>query len=142
VPDGVPDVDLEPLDETLLQRYADVLGAAWRVFDRVTADAPPVLRKGPRGGGRDRDDIVRHVAESERSYARSVGVRFTPTQFAAQGGQHAMRAQIIAALRDGGRSAPTVERGWPARYAARRIAWHVLDHAWEIEDKGDVDQPA
>jgi len=24
---------------------------------------------------------------------------------------------------------------WPARYAIRRTAWHVLDHAWEIEDR-------
>jgi hypothetical protein len=27
--------------------------------------------------------------------------------------------------------------GRPPRYAIRRIAWHVLDHAWEIEDKSD-----
>jgi len=27
---------------------------------------------------------------------------------------------------------------WPARYAARRIVWHVLDHAWEIEDKSEA----
>jgi len=26
-----------------------------------------------------------------------------------------------------------VDRGWPQRYAARRIAWHALDHVWEIE---------
>ena len=26
-------------------------------------------------------------------------------------------------------------RPWPERYAARRIAWHALDHAWEIEDR-------
>ena len=31
--------------------------------------------------------------------------------------------------------APITERGWPPRYAARRIAWHALDHAWEIEDR-------
>ena len=24
---------------------------------------------------------------------------------------------------------------WPVPYAARRIAWHVLDHAWEMQDK-------
>ncbi len=29
----------------------------------------------------------------------------------------------------------TPEKGWPPRYAARRMAWHVLDHLWEIEDK-------
>ena len=23
--------------------------------------------------------------------------------------------------------------------AARRIAWHVLDHAWEIEDRGGIE---
>jgi len=28
-----------------------------------------------------------------------------------------------------------VPKGWPPRYAAARIAWHALDHAWEIEDK-------
>jgi len=27
------------------------------------------------------------------------------------------------------------DRSWPPRYAARRIAWHALDHAWEIEDR-------
>jgi hypothetical protein len=24
---------------------------------------------------------------------------------------------------------------WSARYFVRRSAWHVLDHAWEIEDR-------
>ena len=24
---------------------------------------------------------------------------------------------------------------WPVRYAIRRAAWHVLDHAWELEDR-------
>lgn len=142
VPDAVPGVDATPLDDDTVQRFADLLGASWRVFDRVVAGAPPVLRKGPRGGGRDRDDIVRHVTEAERSYARSIGVRFTPSQFAGPGGLEAMRAEVVAALRSDSRGAPIVERGWPTRYAARRIAWHVLDHAWEIEDRSDVDQPA
>jgi hypothetical protein len=36
--------------------------------------------------------------------------------------------------------ADTLRRGeagtaWPARYVLRRMAWHVLDHAWEIEDR-------
>jgi hypothetical protein len=46
----------------------------------------------------------------------------------------ALRAQISAALRDPG-SVVTPQKGWPLRYAARRIGWHVLDHLWEIEDK-------
>jgi hypothetical protein len=24
---------------------------------------------------------------------------------------------------------------WSPRYAVRRAIWHVLDHAWEIEDR-------
>jgi hypothetical protein len=24
---------------------------------------------------------------------------------------------------------------WPARYFVRRVAWHALDHVWEIEDR-------
>lgn len=24
---------------------------------------------------------------------------------------------------------------WPASYAIRRLAWHVADHAWEIEER-------
>lgn len=91
----------------------------------------------PRGGGRGRDEIVTHVAESERSYARSIGVRYTPTQFGHTGGQAAMRAGLIDVLRGARDGTPPGGRGWPPRYAARRIAWHVLDHAWEIHDRSD-----
>ena len=32
---------------------------------------------------------------------------------------------------------PIAGRKWPPRYAARRIAWHALDHAWEMEDRSE-----
>lgn len=135
VPQAIPGLDGEPLDDATAERHADLVAAGWRVFDGVVAAAPAQLRKGPRGGGRDRDEIVVHVAESERSYARMLGVRYTPTQFGRAGGQAAMRAEIVEVLRGASEGTPLVDKGWPARYAARRIAWHVLDHAWEIEDK-------
>jgi hypothetical protein len=134
-PYAVPELDGAPLDEATAHRHADLVAASWRVFDAVVAGAPAELRKGPRGGGRDRDEIVTHVAEAERSYARSLGVRYTPTQFGRAGGQAAMRAELIAVLRAARDGASLVDKGWPARYASRRLAWHVLDHAWEIEDK-------
>lgn len=134
-PDAVPDADAEPLDAAASARLADLLAGSWRVFDRVAADAPASLRKGPRGGGRDRDQIVEHVAQAERSYARKLGVRYTPTRFAERGGQEAMRSELLEVLRGARDGEPLVEKGWPPRYAARRIAWHVLDHVWEIEDK-------
>ncbi len=47
----------------------------------------------------------------------------------------AVRADILAAISGARAGAPPTEKGWLPRYAARRIAWHVLDHAWEIEDR-------
>jgi hypothetical protein len=32
---------------------------------------------------------------------------------------------------------PVAQAKWPPAYAARRIAWHALDHAWEIEDRSE-----
>jgi hypothetical protein len=128
---GAPDVafeqDREPLDPAEADRLAGLVAAAWTAFDDVVAKAPPALRRGPRGGGRDRDAMAAHVREAERAYARKIGVRLPPrTPWPAQ------RDAVLAALRAG---AP--DSAWPARYALRRVAWHVLDHAWEIEDKSD-----
>jgi hypothetical protein len=127
---GVPDArgrwDTEPLEGDELKRQVDLLRASWRVFDRVVRGAPAELRKGPRGGGRDRDAIVDHVQEAERAYGRKLGPRVPPrTPWADQ------RKELTAALLAGTAS----DARWPTRYWIRRAAWHVLDHAWEIEDK-------
>jgi hypothetical protein len=104
-------------------RQLDALQACWRRFDEVLARSSPTLQKGPRGGGRDRDAIADHVREAERSYGRKVGVRVPPrTPWEEQ------RAELLAGLQK-------PQGPWLPRYAVRRIAWHVLDHAWEIEDK-------
>jgi hypothetical protein len=110
------------------RRLAALVGASWRVLDDVVATAPPELKKGPRGGGRDRDQIARHVAEAEVSYARKLGIRLG-------GNLVEIRPALLELLGSASNGDPPVEKGWPPRYAARRIAWHVLDHAWEIEDK-------
>lgn len=41
-------------------------------------------------------------------------------------------------LREPSDGTPLVSKGWPVRYAVRRIAWRVLDHAWEMEDRKTV----
>jgi hypothetical protein len=43
-------------------------------------------------------------------------------------------AAVVGAPSDG---APVVPGGWTTRYAARRIAWHVLEHACELQDRPD-----
>ncbi|HZQ28983.1 MAG TPA: hypothetical protein VFA94_14905 [Acidimicrobiales bacterium] len=123
-PGAIPAIDTAtPLRAKEAERLASLVEASWTVFDRVVAGAPPTLRKGPRGGGRDRDPIVAHVADAEAAYARRIGLGKGDTS----------RDDILGALRAG----PAAGAKWPPRYGARRIAWHALDHAWEIEDKSD-----
>jgi hypothetical protein len=50
-------------------------------------------------------------------------------------GVEAERAAILTILREPSDGSPLADRRWTARYAGRRIAWHALDHAWEIEDR-------
>ena len=134
-PQAIAEADRRPLSGKEAERHAALVEAAWAVFDRVVATAPAVLRKGPRGGGRDRDAIVDHVLGAEASYARTLGVRHRQPARDDTAAVTALRQAIAAALRMPSTGEPLTPKGWPPRYAARRIAWHVLDHAWEIEDK-------
>jgi len=109
--------------------------SSWTVFDRVVASAPAELRKGPRGGGRDRDAIVEHVLGAEAQYSRKLGIRLHPPTAGDAAAVSALRNAILGALRAASGTRLVPEKGWPPRYAARRIAWHVLDHAWEIDDR-------
>jgi hypothetical protein len=127
--------DLEPLRPGETERLAAIVAAAWDVFDDVVAAAPAELRKGPRGGGRDRDKIYAHVVNAEASYIRKIGLR------ASTAGQEVpepvWRPEVLEVLRTTTSAERIGEKGWLPRYAARRIAWHVLDHAWEIEDRSE-----
>src|ERR1019366_9322756 len=114
-------------------RYAPVVRAAG-------ADAPASLRKRPRGGGRDRDAIVDHVVGAElEMYARKLGLRLPRPALDDLAARAAARTALANALRAtaGSDPYPAGSKGWPPRYAIRRIAWHVLDHAWETEDRSD-----
>jgi hypothetical protein len=115
-------------------RRAALLAAAWRAFDEVAAAAPGQLRKGPRGGGRDTAQIVDHVLGAEVVYARKLGLARDRDAEAGPDATAVLRERIIAALCDPA-SLVTPPKGWPPRTAVRRLAWHVLDHLWEIEDK-------
>lgn len=138
-PDREASHDRQPLSRREANRLAALLAAAWTIFDRVVAGAPAELRKGPRGGGRDRDAIVEHVIGAEAAYARKQGVRLRPpTPGETTAAVAAMRAAILDALRNAAGTRTVPEKGWPPRYAARREAWHVLDHAWEIEDRSSA----
>ncbi len=134
-PQAIAEADRRPLSEDEARRHAALVEASWAVFDGIVATAPATLPKGPRGGGRDRDAIVDHVLGAEASYARTLGVRHRQPARDDTAAVTALREAIAAALRAPSTGEPLTPKGWPPRYAARRIAWHVLDHAWEIEDK-------
>jgi hypothetical protein len=133
-PGAVASADKARLKDRAVDRVLSLVRASWVIFDRVVAGAPAELRKGPRGGGRDRDKIVEHVLGAESGYCRQIGLRLPQPDPADTGAVAEFRDQILDAL-------PTWEppgpKKWPARYAARRIAWHALDHAWEIEDRSE-----
>ena len=139
-PGKVPRIDSEPLTAAEARRQAALVTGAWSVLEAVSAGAPGRLRKGPRGGGRDRDPILEHVLGAEASYARKIGVRHRQPELDDDAAIKAMRDDILGALQAARAGTPPVPNGWPPRYAARRIAWHVLDHAWEIEDKSEREE--
>lgn len=135
IPEKITARDTEPVGKREAERMAALVTAAWRVFDRVAAKAPAELRKGPRGGGRDRDKMIRHVVESEFGYARQLDIKHRPAEPDDTAAITALRDEMIAVLRRPSDGSPLKPKGWPTRYAARRIAWHVLDHLWEMEDR-------
>jgi len=141
-PDVAPARDAEPFDEAARERSQAILTAIWRAFDRVVRAAEgKELRKGPRGGGRESDGIVRHVLGADAAYLRRVGQKFSQDEGAPLDGElRRTREAIVSALAAGARGEIPAEgpRGgtlWMPRYFVRRVAWHTTDHLWEIEDR-------
>lgn len=79
--------------------------------------------------------MIDHVLGAEAAYGRKIGVKHKPPALDDVDAIEALRADLIAVLAAPSDGSAPVTKGWPARYAARRIAWHVLDHAWEMEDR-------
>jgi hypothetical protein len=99
----------------------------------TTSPSPP-RRPSAKGGGRGRDEIVAHVVDNERAYARKIGIRHRPFTPQDRTALAALRTAVLDVLGNPADGAPLTGGGWPPAYAARRFAWHVLDHVWEIQD--------
>ncbi len=98
---GAPDRAFAVEDDTRpaaeARRLQAMGDAGWAAFTEVSSAAPEQLRKGPRGGGRDRSEVIEHVQGAD-----AMGL---------------------------------ARRAWGDRYRARRRAWHLTDHLWEIQDR-------
>ena len=135
IPAAIGADDARPLDRRQADRLLALVVAAWEVLDETVAASPEELRKGPRGGGRDRTKMLAHVLDSEAAYARKYGVRHRPPAVGDTAAIAALRDELLGALRMPSDGTAPVPKGWPARYVIRRVAWHALDHAWEMQDR-------
>jgi hypothetical protein len=137
VPSAITDADRRRVTAAEAERLAALVKASWDVFDRVAAKVPASLRKGPRGGGRDRDRMIGHVIEADHAYARELGIRLPEPHVGETTAIDVERDAVLALLGRPSDGGPLADRKWTQRYAARRIAWHALDHAWEMEDRAE-----
>jgi hypothetical protein len=139
VPSRITDADRRRTTTADAKRLADLVDAGWVIFDRVAAKAPATLRKGPRGGGRDMARMVEHVVGADHAYAHEIGLRGPEPSASDRRAVAAERAAMLEVLRQPSDGSAIADRRWTPRYAARRIAWHALDHAWEIEDRTEAE---
>lgn len=141
-PGVIPEADKIPLAESELENLIPLLQACWGAFDAAAqAAVGKELRKGPRGGGRDLEKIRHHVLEADRAYLRRLAWKpvkndeNTLEEEILQARQE-IRSALATAVNEGlPEAGPRGGVIWPPRYFIRRVAWHVLDHAWEIEDR-------
>ena len=125
----------EPMDAAEIDRKIALLRACWGFFDKVAAQVSSEMQKGPRGGGRDRDEIIGHTIRTEYGlFAKRIGLRvpeaaLTPRRWR----DH--REEYVAAIRAYNAGEGTRMRSWNLPFLIRHSAFHVMDHAWEMEDK-------
>jgi hypothetical protein len=128
------DIDQQAMSGEVLERELTLMRACWAFFDDVRSRVSAEMQKGPRGGGRDRDRIVRHTLFSELDFTKKVGVLTPFEEMLTEEGLKAHRDAYCNAIREL-HSQNKMARKWPLRYLIRHTAFHTLDHAWEMEDK-------
>ncbi len=129
----------DPMTDAQCERKVALLRASWTTFDDVAARVSAELRSGPRGGGWPKDRIIRHVNGAEiDEFAPKVGVKVPlDTRDDAQALRAYREAFVEGILEHHARGEPA--RSWPLQFLIRRCAWHMLDHAWELEDRDLTD---
>jgi hypothetical protein len=124
------------MGDTEMDRKIELLRACWAFFDGVAGRVSAEMRRGPRGGGRDRDTIFRHTVRTESEYfAKRLGLRIPEGGALTADGLVAHREAYVAAMHAYNRGEGKRMQSWSLPFLIRHSAFHVLDHAWEMEDK-------
>ncbi|HUY78781.1 MAG TPA: hypothetical protein VMV29_18560 [Ktedonobacterales bacterium] len=126
--------DRQDMSREELERELTLMQACWEFFDNVRVRVSAQMQKGPRGGGRDRDHIVRHTIGVEQDWAEKVGVPTPQGALLIDAGLQERRDAYRNAIR-AFHAEGKMARTWPLRYLIRHTAYHTLDHTWEMEDK-------
>jgi hypothetical protein len=89
--------------------------------------------------------MIRHVVDADAAYLSRIGWKERSSGKATAADLDRRRKAVLAGLAAAaaGKLPTTGPRGgrmWTPRYFVRRLAWHVLDHAWEIHDR--IEGPA
>lgn len=136
-----PSSDAQPMDEGALQKSLAILRASWATL-RITyqANLGKELRKGPRGGGRELDRILEHVLGANEGYLRRITWKTAPRPASldaalltmAEQTERALTVAVTEGLPERGSRGGVI---WRPLTFVRRAVWHILDHAWEIEDR-------
>jgi hypothetical protein len=125
----------EQMDDNQCERKISLLRASWIYFDNASSLVSSELRKGPRGGGRDRDAIVRHANVAEiHEFAPKVGVKTALAAWQSLDELREHRDAFCSAIR-AYNARGAAARTWTLQFVIRRSAYHMLDHAWEMEDR-------
>ncbi|MGH2551646.1 MAG: hypothetical protein ACRDHN_19855, partial [Thermomicrobiales bacterium] len=128
------EIDRQPISSAELERELTLMQACWANFDDVRGRVSEEMRKGPRGGGRDRDTIIRHTLGTEQGWTKQFGSLYEQTTVLTDEGLRKHREQYVAAIRTLYSEGET-ERIKRLRHLIRHTSFHTLDHAWEMEDK-------
>ena len=128
-------IEREVLGPADLERRLDLLRACWAFFDDAAGRVSEELRPGSRGGGRTREEIIRHVYLTEPDqFSRKVEVRTPFDLVLTPDGLAAHRLAYVEAIRAYNAQGKAA-RSWPIQFLIRRTAHHAMDHAWELEDR-------
>ena len=141
-PGCIPPTDYDSVEDAELSRFQGLLKGCWNVFDEaIDAAKDRPLKGGARGGGRDRQKMIDHVLGAEQAYLSRLGVKVKLTEGApverrmAECREAILKGVVSAAHGELPARGPRGGVHWPLRYFVRRAAWHVLDHAWELDDR-------
>jgi hypothetical protein len=129
------EIEREVLAAAELERRLDLLRACWAHFDVAAEHVSKELRPGSRSAGRSREQIIRHVYANEpEQFSRKVEVRTELDVVLTPDGLATHRQQYLDAIRAYNAEGKAA-RTWPIQFLVRRTAHHVMDHAWELEDR-------